>query len=232
MSRSLYFYSPLSVSELTQKLTAHREEFDALLGDSFSEAELEKWAALLDELATVDVQPMVEALSFEDFTPDPQEAESQRRFFASCRSCLHLDHLPFLENNPFQVTYLKDLLWMLDDVLVDQGGMSELVFKSAFLAELKGLKTLEALLPQAATVRAPVLDPMAPLVAEIQVQLKRLAAAGVVLDMSGEGEKRQKILAAFQLGAQDSAELLRLSGLNPKDFGDGLEGLKFYLKKR
>lgn len=234
MSRHLYLYSPLSEVELALKVEAHQAEFDELLGDSFSEAQLEHWGPLLDELAQVDVQPKVEALSFDDFTADPAREDEQRRFFERARSCLHLEHLPLLESNPFQVTYLKDLLWMLEQVLVDQGGMSELCFKQEFLAELKGLRTMEALIPAEVSTpaRAPVLGPIEALVADVRRELARLGKDSVVLDLSAEGEKRQKIFAAFQAGLTDPGELLRHSGLNAKDFGDGLEGLKFYLKKR
>lgn len=229
MSKTLLIYSPLSVVDLTLKVEAHQEEFDILLGDSFSDEELEAHETTLEAIASIEVQPIIEELTFEDLNPRPEEEERQRAFFSKCKSCICLEHVPYLESNPFQVTYLIDLLWMLDEVLIDAGGMEELVFKQSFLHDLKSFTTMETLLPKEKPVAKVVLGPVEQLVRDVERELARLTAAGV-----NPGEIPEKLASLYELslkGGLDASALLRHSGLNPKDFGDRLESLKFFLKK-
>lgn len=229
MTKTLLIYSPLSVVDLALKVEAHQEEFDILLGDSFSDEELEAHEATLETIASIEVQPILEELTFDDLVANPEDEERQRAFFKTCRSCICLEHLPYLENNPFQVTYLIDLLWTLDDVLIDQGGMEELVFKKTYLTELKRFKTMEVLLPKEKPVLPQSLGPVDQLFMDVYREVDRLKAAEI-----SAGERPEKLIELYNLvlrGKTDATTLLRQSGLNPKDFGDRLESLKFFLKK-
>jgi len=229
MTKTLLLYSPLSVVDLTLKVEAHQEEFDVLLGDSFSDEELEVHESTLEAIASIEVQPILEELTFDDLIAHPEEEERQRAFFAKCRSCICLEHLPYLENNPFQVTYLIDLLWTLDDVLIDRGGMEELVFKKTYLQELKRFKTMEVLLPKVKTPAPSSVGPVEMLFTDVYRELDRLQGTGIVA--TERPEKLNELYNLVLQGKTDAATLLRQSGLNPKDFGDRLESLKFFLKK-
>ena len=229
MSKTLLIYSPLSVMDMALKVEGHQEEFDILLGDSFSDEELEFHEAMLESIASIEVQPLIEELTFEDLVASSEQEDRQRAFFASCRSCICLENVPYLESNPFQVTYLIDLLWTLDEVLIDPGGMGELVFKKAYLQDLKQFSTMESLLPKVKPVVKVVLGPIEQLVQDVYQELDRLQM--VEPKTMHVPEKLAVLFAGVCAGRHDAASLLRLSGLNPKDFGDRLEGLKFFLKK-
>lgn len=234
MSKTHYLYLRLPVKDLEKLVEAHQEEFETLVGDTFSEDELLKYEKLLDTLSTVEVQPILSELRFDDLYPEPQEETKQRVFFESCKSCICLDHLPYFESHPFQVTYLIDLLWTLDEVLVDRGGVQELQFKKAYIDHLKKFKTMDSLLtdrpPKAreVTTTSPV-HPMDFLVLDVYKELGRIGSQEI--SASEQSEKLQKILSVMKSETLDADGLLKKSGLNAKDFGDHLERLKFFLKK-
>lgn len=234
MSRSHYFFLKLSVPELERIVHDYQEEFNTLLEDTFSDDELQKHEKMIDSIAAVYIQPISEELTFDDFYPDPKTKEEQKSFFERCRSCLCVDNLPYFESNPFQVTYLKDLLWSFEEVLIDRGGVSELTFRKDYLEELKRYKTMESLiddLPEVVNVpktSIPV-TPIDFLVVDIYKELKRIGKElpdGEVLS-----EKARKIFEVMRKEELDSEAIFKKSGLNAKDFDDNLEKVKFWLKK-
>lgn len=216
-------------------MEAFKEEFDHLLNDSFTDFELEHFEKQIDSIAAVYVQPVIADLSFDDFYADPVFENDQRMFFERCKSTIVLENLPYLESNSFQVSYLKMLLSKFDDVLIDRGGVSELCFKDQFLKDLSGMKTIDGLLKpiekvvEVKTPSKPV-DPIDFLIADVYKELNRLK--GVPVNPEGLPPKILKIFAVmeaeFKLGAD---ALLRKTSLNPKDLDDGLERLKFWLRK-
>jgi hypothetical protein len=236
-ARTHYYYLRLPVKDLQRLVEAHIEEFETVVGDSFTEEELKLHEKLLDDLASVVVQPILSELSFDDFYPNPKEEEKQRQFFESCQSSICLDNLPYFESNPFQITYLIDLLWSLDEVLIDRGGVSELVFKREYIDELKKFKTMEVLLPVekekpiVVTTKRPV-NPIDFTIQDVYKELAAVLAMGIEIPIAEQSEKLQKIYAAVISEKDlDADALLKRSTLIPKDFGDNLERLKFFLKK-
>jgi len=216
-------------------MEAFKEEFDHLLNDSFTEFELEHFEKQIDSIAAVYVQPVLEELSFDDFYADPVFENDQRMFFERCKSTIVLENLPYLESNSFQVSYLKMLLTKFDDVLIDRGGVSELCFKDQFLKDLSGFKTIDSLLKpiekvvEVKTPSKPV-DPIDFLIMDVYRELNRLKGAPV--NPEGLPPKIIKIFAVMEAEPKLGADaLLRKTSLNPKDLDDGLERLKFWLRK-
>lgn len=233
MSRTHYFYFRLGVSELDQIVKVHQTEFDQFLKDNFDDHELAPFETMLDSIAAIYVQPILPDLTFDDFYASENEEESQRVFFNAARSSICLENLPYFESNPFQVSYLIQLLERFDEVLIDQGGVNELIFKSNYLKELRKHKSMESLLG-ASQVKPAVIskpnrpvDPIDFLILDVYRELDRLGTAAHV---AGQSEKVQKIFRAFQGDRADATELYRRSGLSPKDFDDCLERLKFWLR--
>lgn len=241
MSTSHYFYFPLSVEELEQVVDAHIKDFETIVGDLFSEDEVKLFEKLLDSIAAIYVQPILSELTFEDFYADDALAKEQQSFFESCRSSICLEGLPYLESNPFQVSYLKLLLSHFSEVLIDRGGVLELQFKDAYLGDLNKFKVMESLIPDipvtvvsSAKKTMPV-DPIDFLVADVYKELARIMGSGKMslIDeaLQSQSLKVQKIYLAFQGEELDSSDVFKKSGLNPKDFDDHLERFKFLLKK-
>lgn len=234
MSKSLTFFFKLSHRDLEVIMEAFSEDFDTLLNDAFDDKELEFYSPKIDALAAAYVQPVLEGLTFDDFTPEPQKISLQKDFFASARSSLCLENVPFLETNPFQVTYLRELLKRFDEILVDRGGVQELWFKEDFLNSLESLKTIDDLVPLSPKISTapkngrPV-DPIDFLVLDVYEAFERHRNS----PPSGEdlSPKVQQIYRVVQAERLPSDELFRKSGLNAKDFDDGLERLKFWLRK-
>lgn len=235
MSQSIYLYTQLSPSLLEEVIESFKEEFDHLLKDSFSESELEHFERQIDSMGAIYVQPVIGELSFNDFYADPVFENDQRMFFARCKSAVGLENLPFLETNSFQVSYLRLLLSKFDDVLVDRGGVNELCFKDQFMKDLEKYKTIDGLLrPVEKTVetKAPSkpVDPIDFLILDVYKELFRLK--GVPVNPEGLPPKIIKIFAVMDAETKLGADaLLRKTSLNPKDLDDGLERLKFWLRK-
>lgn len=80
MSKAIYLYSPLSLTELQTIVEAHQVEFDAFLEDTFSEEELAACEKSLDALGAIYVQPILSELTFDDFYPDSDLVEEQESF--------------------------------------------------------------------------------------------------------------------------------------------------------
>lgn len=233
LGRHLTIFSTLSEDELAKRLEAHQEEFEIILGDTFGEDELEKFGRYLDALAEVSVWRVQEDLAFGDFLLDDPHPERLRSYFERCRACLVFENLPFLEDNPFQVTYLVDLLWSLEDGLVDRGEAGPLRFKKDFLTELKqlrGIDVFDAAAPVRPVMKAPpASDPVQALLTDVHRELGRLEGNEAALsDLSA---RAQRLLALIREREWVAPELLSASLLTPKDFGDTLERLKFFLKK-
>lgn len=235
MSRSHTYYTRLKVPELERIVQAHQDEFDQLLGDTFSEQELTTFEKMIDSIAAIYVQPIMSEITFDDFYATPSEEDKQRNFFESAKSSISLENIPYLESNPFQVTYLIDLLWTLDEVLIDRGGISELCFKKAYLDDLKKFKTIESLIPETQEKKIPVITTKAPvgpidfLIQDIYKELTRLES--IQIPHEELSEKARKIYEVMKVDRPDSDTIFKLSGLIPKDFDDNLEKLKFFLKK-
>lgn len=240
MARTHYFYFHLTVKELECLIEAHQVDFDALVKDSLSDEILLLQEKLLDDLGAVIVQPILSELSFEDFYPDPNLENEQRAFFATCRSSLCLENLPYFQTNPFQVTYLLLLLQRVNEVLIDQGGVSALVFKKSYLEELNKYKNLDSLITKESekileTKTTKPVHPIDFVVLDVYKELDRLMLANkmflVTEQIATQSEKVQKLCTIMRGEKLDANTLLKKSALIPKDFGDDLERLKFFLKK-
>lgn len=240
MSVTHYFYLQLSLPDLQQIVESHKTEFDLLLGDTFDPPELLKFEPMIDAIAAVYVQPILSELSFEDFYADAALEADQRNFFHSCRSAILLENLPYLESNPFQVSYLLMLLERFKEGLIDTGGINELQFKGPYLQHLKKFKTMESLIISSPVRVAPVktslpVEPIDFLIEDVYQQIKRLSSADdmkqVAAAMETQPEKIKKIFYTMLTEKLDAGTLFRMIGQNAKEFDDNLERLKFFLKK-
>ncbi len=238
MSRSHYFYFKLSVKDLEALVSAYQVEFDALLEDCFSDEELTQHEKMIDAIAAVYVQPILSEMSFDDFYADEKNEEAQRIFFESARSSICLENLPYFESNPFQVTYLQSLLSRFLEVLIDSGGVNELVFRDQYLLELSKYKDIDSLISEYVAPKQEVktsrpVDPIDFFIFDVYKELDRLKAEGKIADirLDDQSEKLKKIFFVMSAEKLDSSALLRKTGLGAKEFDDTLERLKFYLKK-
>ena len=238
MSRSHYFYFKLSVKDLEPLVSAYQVEFDALLEDCFSDEELIQYEKMIDAIAAVYVQPILSEMSFDDFYADEKNEEVQRSFFESARSSICLENLPYFESNPFQVTYLQSLLSRFPEVLIDSGGVHELVFRDQYLLELSKHKDIDSLISEYVAPKQEVktsrpVDPIDFFIFDVYKELDRLKAEGKTADirLDDQSEKLKKIFFVMSAEKLDSSALLRKTGLGAKEFDDTLERLKFFLKK-
>jgi hypothetical protein len=233
MSQSIYLYTTLPVHQLEVIIESHKEDFDNMLNDTFSDEEMLHYEKIIDSIAAVYVQPILSELSFDDFYADSKVENEQRIFFGKCRSSISLENLPFLESNPVQITYLRKLLGLFEEVLIDKGGVHELRFKDDYLNEIQKFKSMDSLIKPVSTpieikTTKPV-DPIDFLILDVYKEFERLKNHDFSIeDLS---PKVQKIFHVMKSEKLDSTGLLRKIGLNPKDFDDGLERLKFWLRK-
>jgi hypothetical protein len=130
MALNHYFYLSIQVKTLEEIIKAHQLHFEEIIKDNFDDDEIAGFETQLDGIAAIYAQPLLSELTFEDFYSSPVEEEDQRIFFSSCVSSIAFENMPYLEANPFQVSYLKELLTRFDEVLIDQGGVTELCFKA------------------------------------------------------------------------------------------------------
>lgn len=237
MTNAHYFYFRLSVQDLDKKVKAFQLDFDHLVNDTFSESELSSLENLLDAIGAVFVQPIFSEMTFDDFYPKLSEEQKQRDFFETARSSICLENIPAFESNPFQITYLIELLRDFDEVLIDTGSVNELMFKKDYVDNLKKYKNIFTLIadepkkPLEVKTTRPV-DPIDFLIQDVYKELKRLEPAEVAEWVKELPEKTQKVYQAMREEILDASTLLKKSALNAKDFDDNLERLKFFLKKR
>jgi hypothetical protein len=234
MSQNHYFYTTYSHRELEEVIESFKEDFDVFLNDMFSDEELIQYEKWIDGLSAVYVQPLLSELSFDDFYADSEREDEQRSFFTRVKSSLGLENIPFLDSNPIQVTYLLKLLDLFPELLIDRGGVIELQFKSDYLKDILKYKTIDSLVkpiekPLEVKTTRPV-DPIDFLILDVYKELSRLDGSSLTPgDLSPKVQKIYQVMTGEKL---DSTQLLRKVGLNAKDFDDGLERLKFWLKKR
>jgi hypothetical protein len=240
MSRTHYYYFRLKVSELEKIVKAHQVEFDLMINDTFSDDELLLHEKQLDTIAALFPQPIFSELTFDDFYASPALEDRQRSFFESCQSSLCLEYLPYFQENPFQVTYLLMLLERFDEVLIDQGGVSELEFKESYMGELRKHRSIDSILPVVVERVAPEKSsrPVYPidfLVLDVYKELERVTnhnlLSSLIAQMEDQSEKLKKIFVVINGEKLGASEILKNSGLIPKDFEDNLERLKFFLRK-
>lgn len=236
MSSSLAIFLPQDLSDIDAIVEGFREEFDEALKDLFTDEELALLEPKLEALGAVFVQPILSELTFDDFYASEEQESKQRDFFEKCRTTITIENLPFLETNPFQVSYLKELLGKFPEALIDRGGVFEILFKKDYLHLLECFKDMMSLTggPKV-TVKTPVkssapVDPIDFLIRDVYRELDRLGEREIPSEELSP--KLQKILLVLRSDRSgDATELLRKTGLNAKDFDDGLEGLKFRLRK-
>lgn len=233
MSNSLTFYFTIPLNELEKRVKKFQEDFDNLLNDSFSDDELNQLENQIDSIGAVFVQPILSELSFDDFYPDSTKEEEQKEFFERSQSSLLLENLPFLEMNPFQVTYLQNLLESFDEVLIDRGGVFELCFKDDYLKVLSQFKTIDTYLnlpkkrPEIKT-SMPV-EPIDFLVRDVYQELERL---GDELEIAAVPERFHSLFKYMKKNKTDATAIYQNSGLNAKEFDDRMESFKFFLRGR
>lgn len=95
---------------------------------------------------------------------------------------------------------------------------------------MESLITQDKPIPREIKTSAPV-NPIDFLILDVYQELDRVKREEKDLAMSEQSEKLQKIYAAMKEDKLDADSLLKKSGLIPKDFGDNLERLKFFLRK-
>jgi len=240
MSNAHYFYFLTPLAELERIVGEHQKDFEELISDTFSESEILPFEGKLDAISAVFVQPIISELTFEDFYAKESEAIKQRSFFEECRSSICLENLPDFHSNPFQITYLIELLRNFDEVLIDKGGVNELEFKKDYIDGLKRFKNIFSLVPQDGVKLLEVkttrpVDPIDFLVLDVYKEFDRLQNLGrinvVMEQIEDHSEKMKKTFLVIKEEKLDASALLRKSGLNAKDFDDHLEKLKFFLRK-
>jgi len=235
MFQSLSFFTKLPVKDLEILLKQHQDDFQELLGDTFSENELEGFENLLDQVSSPVAQSISSELSISDFEILPEFEREQDLFFNQAKSCLLLENVSDPHFNPFQVTYIKEILRVFDDVLVDRGGFHPLLFKKPFLETLKEHKIIFSLVKNDKNhVTSPVFDPLYPidvLVADVYRELQRLNKRDLSSNLDLWPEKAKSLYEKMIIHHYDSPSLFQVGKLSPKDFGDNLEKLKFILRK-
>ena len=237
MSKAHYFYLKMPVTELEKLVDKHLESFEILLKDSFSDEELTPHEKMLDSMAAVFAQPIISELSFEDFYTNENQAEKQRAFFESAKSSISLENMPYWQSNPFQVTYLIDLVSKFDEILIDTGGVNELMFKEDYLKELAKYKAIDSLYTEKVEKKIEVktsrpVDPIDFTILDVYKQIERLKEEQKLETIDIPSEKRMAIFTVMKNEKNLNAQALLIkSGLIAKDFGDNLESLKFFLKK-
>ncbi len=235
MANNLYLYTKYTLIDLELIVSSHQKEFNNSLEDLFSDDELLRFENLIDSIAAVYVQPVLNELSFDDFYADPKREIEQKDYFLQCKSSVCLENVPYLETNPFQVSYLIELLSRLRGVLIDLGGVSELMFEEDYKLQLGRFKQMEALLgpieskPLEVRTSKPV-DPIDFYIRDVYSELDRLKNHDIVIEELSP--KVQKIFQIMRVERLDASSLLKKVGLNPKELDDGLERLKFWLRKK
>jgi len=229
MLRSIYLYNFSEVKAVQELIEKFQEDFDEILQDEFTSDELEVFEPKLEELANVYGQPIFSELKFEDFEV-PEESYLKFKFiFESCKSCVVLENVADLYTNPFQVSYLMELMRFFDEGLIDLGNFQPLQTKQEFEKDLRSYTNMMNLRPKQFSPKKEIPTDLSPIereLLEIRTLLKNNLAPPAL------PEKTQHLLQTIISNLGDSNHVLRCSGMNPKDFTDNLEKLRLALKAK
>lgn len=235
MSRYIAFFLPIAFSNLEVIVDDFQKQFDEFLNDNLSENEFKYYEIKIDEIGFVTAQTISNELSLEDFYYKLEDKELISNFFAGCKSFLIIENLPYLETNIFQVTYIKMLLDLFDEVLIDQGGVESLVFKSSFLNKINLLQDMRKIISMVGPALVPRVKSEKPidaidfLIRDVYIEIDRLKNHLPNPDeLSDKVKKIYTVACAEKLNSNDFFSKV---GLNAKEFDDGLERLKFWLRK-
>ena len=231
--RTLYFYFPQKVKDLELIVEAYQKEFDQKLEDAFSDDELLLLEKYIDYLGAVFVQPIISELTFDDFIHDESNRDIHHGLFSRCQSSICIENLPFFENNPFQVSYLLNLMDKFSEILIDPGENRALMLKGDYQVFLSRYKNADSYfaIPQVKEVKKDSLHAITPvdfLVRDIYMELDKDKEAST-LSLSPKCQTLLSIMINERLHA---SEIFQKAKLSPKDFEDHLERLKFTLRKR
>ena len=125
-------------------------------------------------------------------------------------------------------------------MLIDRGGVKEVSFKQGYLDDLKRFKSIDSMIssPLEKPLEIKTSKPVHPidfLILDVYREMERLKVSKeidtAIEQLEEVSEKAQKIFHVMMKEKLDSSALLRMTGLNPKDFDDNLERLKFWLRK-
>jgi len=230
MAYCLYFYLPIELKTLDSIFEIHKKEFEEFLDDEYSQEEKDSLEAQLDSLAAVFVQPILDELTFDDFYPEKGLEKRQEDFFSKCRSSILFENLPDFESNFLQVIYLKHFLQRFSEVLIDQGGVNSLQFKDSFLNLLNKYRGgAPRIFKNMGHLN--VNSPMDQMLEDIYKEVIRLGGQDLGCKLELQSDKVRKLYSLVLEERTSANSLLGKSNMNPKDFGDNLEKLKFFLKR-
>jgi hypothetical protein len=246
MAFTYYFYSSHSVDGLKVVLEKTETAFDELLQSYEDQPYIKENEKLISLIANVIPGPILAELSFDDFSVEEGRTDEMQTYFSKAKSCLVLENVPYLQTNPFQVSWLTLLLNFIGPCMIDTGSITPVKNCDDLKIILKKSKSLEQVLDIAikpnVVKSAPQnfipVEPLDFIVRDVFREFQRLQNENrlEVIERSIESnEKMKKLFWAlknnFSDGPTSAENLCRKSNLNPKDFGDFLERLKFLMKR-
>jgi hypothetical protein len=246
MAFTYYFYSNHSVDGLKTVLEKTESAFEELLISFEDQPYVKENEKLISLLANVIPGPILADLTFEDFAVEEGRIKEMQNIFSNSKSCLVLENVPYLQTNPFQVSWLNILLDHIGSCMIDTGSITPVKNKEDFVEFLKKSRSLDQVLniiyqPQIIKSTKSNFIPVEPLdfiVRDVFKEFERLQNEKLLdkIEKSIESnEKMKKLFLVIKNNFSDgpvSAQLLcHKSHLNPKDFGDFLESLKFLMKR-
>jgi hypothetical protein len=246
MAFTYYFYSSHSVDGLKVILDKTELAFDELLQSYEEQSYIKENEKLISLLANVIPGPILAELSFDDFSVEEGRLKEMEAYFQNAKSCLVLENVPYLQTNPFQVSWILFLLNFLGPCMIDTGSITPLKNNLDLMAILKKSKSLEQVLnlsPLVPVSKSPAgnfipVEPLDFIVRDVFKEFERLQnenQLGVIERSIESNEKMKKLFLViknnFSHGPLPAINLCQKSNLNPKDFGDFLERLKFLMKR-
>jgi hypothetical protein len=238
---SLTIYSLLSFEQLSELLKEHDTWFESYLHELYEDSDdksVHQLDELSEELAYLEAHPIHEELTFELFETMPEEESSLRKVFEQAQGCLLFNNLPDLHTNALQVTVIKSLLDRLQLGLVDCEGEPHAFSVEKFKLYLSQSYKEVTRVVVAQPTDKPRVTQFISVDSPIEARLFQIKQAmkgsqpSVLSEFVLSRPKFAGLVEGLKQGVFHQRELLALSGLNPKDFGDGLDSLYFYLKKQ
>lgn len=142
IKKNIYIFTEFSYAHAIEYLENISFEFDLLVQDPSLGQYFQKNEKKLDELASVIVSPKLPEIEFDCFEFEEKNRVQYETLFNKTKTTFAIENLPYLEVNPFQVSWLKLFFKNLGECLIDVGGMELLEDRLTFLERLENYKDL------------------------------------------------------------------------------------------
>lgn len=229
----IYLFTIKSYQKMLEEIERFNILFDDFIQNPIYEEYVIKNEKKLDEMGHVTISPKMDELEF-GYYVNADQINHLKSQFGLMKTTIVIENLPYLENNPFQVSWLKLFVNELDQCLVDLGGMEYLESKSDFLNRISCYRDLEtfAVVAPKKQMRPEIIipyekTPLDFIIDKLKLEITKTNTNAFLETL--ENNEMKKLFHIYLTENKINALYPIKNKMDPKKFGDQTESLYFKL---